>query len=135
MEKALFSIVLMYYLYIVGMMCYAFTRRKKAFARGEVDGEYFKTYMAPGTPELVVLQNHINNQFQIPVIFFIACVAAKLFQAVTPLTLILAVAFVLSRLIHSYIHLTTNRVLRRAAAYFVGCIILAAMWVHILIVA
>lgn len=132
MDKALFSLVFAYYLYTIGILFYAFKQRKKAFTRGDVDRDYFKNYISAGTEELTVLQNHFNNQFQIPVFFFITCIVAKLFNTINEITLILALLFILSRLHHSYIHLTHNHVLKRARSYFIGIIILSLMWVQIL---
>jgi len=39
--------------------------------------------------------------------------------------------FVLSRFVHAYIHVTSNRLDRRNAVFFVGAIALALMWVII----
>ncbi len=135
MDKALFSIVFFYYLYIVAFLYYTFTQRKKAFYNKTIDYNYLKTYQAGGTPELVVLQNHFNNQFQMPIFFFITCVVAKLFNTINELTIGLALLFVVSRMFHSYIHLTSNVVLRRAFSYFIGIVVIILMWIQILVAA
>jgi hypothetical protein len=40
--------------------------------------------------------------------------------------------FVLSRLVHTYIHVTSNRLDRRTAVFLVGAIALALMWVIVI---
>lgn len=133
MDKALISIMLLYYLFIVALMFYMFKKRTKAIKNKEVKFSHFKAYQG-STPEyLVVIQNHFNNQFQLPIIFFIVTSLIVALNKVSLLAVVLASLFLISRLIHTYIHLGSNKPLIRAIAYFVGVIIVAIQWSLLLI--
>ena len=72
--------------------------------------------------------NNFANQFQLPILFY-ALAAINLATQQTALWLaILAVLFVITRYIHTAIHITKNRVFRRFFAYVTGMAILAIMW-------
>jgi len=72
--------------------------------------------------------NNFANQFQLPILFY-ALAAINLATQQTALWLaILAVLFVITRYIHTAIHITKNRVFRRFFAYVIGMAILAIMW-------
>ena len=82
--------------------------------------------------------NAFDNQFQLPVLFYVACLLAIWFGA-TPFEVILALLFVLSRYVHAIIHVTSNHVVRRFQAYFVGfavlCVFSTDLLVRLLLVA
>lgn len=73
--------------------------------------------------------NSFRNQFELPVLFYLVSLLA-LFTARSGLTLvILAWVFVVSRILHALIHVTTNNVPRRSATYTVGAAVLMLMWI------
>jgi hypothetical protein len=74
--------------------------------------------------------NAVDNQFQLPVLFYAACGFAIAMQAGWP-DLILAWAFVVSRYVHAFIFITDNHVVRRFTAYSIGYIILCLFWAWI----
>ncbi|WP_375597787.1 MAPEG family protein [Devosia sp. Naph2] len=75
-----------------------------------------------------LLSNSFDNQFQLPVLFFIGALLALGSGLVGWITLILAWFFVTLRYVHAVIHVTTNRVHRRFAAYVAGLAVLALFW-------
>lgn len=72
--------------------------------------------------------NNFSNQFQLPMLFFALAGVALAIQQVSLWLAILAVLFVISRYIHTAIHITGNRVHRRFLVYVIGMAILALMW-------
>ena len=73
--------------------------------------------------------NNFRNQFEMPVLFY-AGVAFALIQRKIDIVLVaLAWAFVISRIIHAYIHLGPNDVRWRSLAYIIGVVCLFAFWV------
>jgi hypothetical protein len=46
---------------------------------------------------------------------------------------VLAWIFVLSRVVHAYIHVTSNQVMQRGAVYGIGAIVLIVSWVIFMI--
>ena len=127
MEKALIALVCAYYLGIVVFGYYMFTRRKKAVIEGRVSAKHFKGYAGESPEDLKVLQNHFNNQFQIPMVFFFAVLLNLQQDTVNEWTLALAVLFVASRAGHTIVHLGSNRLIRRASLYFLGVLTVGAM--------
>lgn len=76
--------------------------------------------------------NAFNNQFQLPVLFAIG-IAITLYLGAGWPEVVLAWAFVASRIVHATIHVTSNHVYRRFSAYVVGFCILIALWIAILV--
>lgn len=127
MEKYLIGIILFYYAYIIYLMIYMFFRRKAKIREKVVRTSHFRAYLGDSDEELVIIQNHFSNQFQIPMVFLFACLLSLSLRSLNEITIGLSCLFVLSRFIHSYIHLTYNNVLHRAIAYFVGVIVVFCM--------
>jgi hypothetical protein len=74
--------------------------------------------------------DNFNNQFQLPVLFYLACMVGILADG-DAILLWLAWAFVATRLVHALIQWTYNRVVHRFAAYALGALVLWAMWARI----
>lgn len=70
----------------------------------------------------------LNNQFELPILFYLCCVVLFLLGSVSNAALILAWLFVASRVAHAYIHVTTNRLKHRRPLFMVGFLVVFAMW-------
>ncbi len=77
--------------------------------------------------------NNFTNQFELPVLFYVLILAAMHTGATNIFTIILAWAFVISRVIHSFIHMTSNQVRPRYIAYGIGAICLLGIWIVIVL--
>ena len=74
------------------------------------------------------LANNYQSQFELPVLFY-ALVALIIATGLADrVFLVLAWAFVVSRLVHSFIHLGVNWPPHRLVAFASGFAMLAAMW-------
>ncbi|MCO7250210.1 MULTISPECIES: MAPEG family protein [unclassified Pseudoalteromonas] len=73
------------------------------------------------------------NQFEMPVLFFIACLTALQLNAVGTVFVGFAWAYVVLRIIHSFIHLTSNTLKARYYSFVISSFIMLIMWVLILI--
>ena len=80
-----------------------------------------------------LLSNCFDNQFQLPVLFYVAGLLTLWAGAVSWLELLLAWAFVALRYAHAAIHITTNRVEHRFAAYTAGLAVLCALWLWLVL--
>jgi len=79
-------------------------------------------------PETVVkTSNNIQNQFQTPVLFYVLCLSFISINAVNIAAVALAWAYVLSRLIHAYVHIGSNYVPLRFRMFLFGTLILIIM--------
>ena len=74
---------------------------------------------------------HFINLFEAPTLFYVACLAAMVTHDSGMLALMLAWLYVLARLLHSIIHLGSNRIEYRLRAYFVGWLVLLAFWIQV----
>ena len=74
------------------------------------------------------IANNYKNQFELPVLFFAVVGYALILRQGDALMTGLAWAFVGSRLVHAAIHIGPNVVIWRGAAFLVGAVVLATMW-------
>jgi hypothetical protein len=77
--------------------------------------------------------NAFRNQFELPVLFYVLTVLALFTKQADLLFVVLAWIFVLTRLAHAYVHVTSNRVTWRGAVYGVGALVLTLMWVMFMV--
>jgi len=73
--------------------------------------------------------NAYHNQLELPMLFYVLIAFILITKVGDALLLVLAWIFVLSRIVHAYIHTTSNIVDRRFKAYCVGLAALFAMWI------
>jgi len=76
----------------------------------------------------VAAADNFRNLFEVPVLFFAVCGALAITDTVTPLQLVLAWLYVGLRVIHSFIHVTYNRVIHRFWVYVASTICVFLMW-------
>lgn len=79
--------------------------------------------------------NNFDNQFQLPVLFYLACVLAILFGATGLWAGIFAWAFVGLRIAHTLIHTGSNVTLTRFRVFAGGLAALIGLWVVVVIAA
>jgi len=72
--------------------------------------------------------NCFNNQFQLPLLFYVLVVLALFLRKADLLFVIMSWIFVISRIVHAGVHITSNNVSQRFAAYTVGMAVLLLMW-------
>ena len=75
-----------------------------------------------------LLSNNFDNQFQLPVLFYVAALLVLWTGSVGWLELILAWLFVALRYGHAAIHVTTNTLMHRFAVYTAGLAVLGILW-------
>lgn len=103
-------------------------RRRQAVADGNAKVSQFRENRDEPSESLFV-RNALENQFELPVLFYAVCLALQASGAVDALTLSLAWLFVVSRYVHSFIHVTSNRIRHRQPAFVVGFLAVIALWV------
>ena len=84
----------------------------------------------PGWPKGVTLiGNAYHNQLQLPVLFYVLVILALLTRKADTFFVVLAWMFVTTRLVHAGIHVTSNDMRTRFAAFAAGALILLIMWI------
>lgn len=84
---------------------------------------------ATQTLQHVNAADNFRNLFEVPVLFYVLCIALAVSQFVTPLYLWSAWIYVALRTAHSIVHLTYNRVMHRFVIYVLSTVLLFFMWV------
>ena len=97
--------------------------------RGEVKIRDIALRQANWPEQSTKLSNAYLNQFELPVLFYALVAFALLTRKADLVFVVLSWVFVLSRLVHAFIHVTSNRVSRRFFAFTVGSLTLLIMWV------
>jgi hypothetical protein len=79
------------------------------------------------------ISNNAQNQFETPILFFVLCGVATYIGETGLLMALLAWAYVATRLVHTFIHTTANRVQHRFAAFATGVVVLVLMWIVVVV--
>lgn len=79
------------------------------------------------------VSNNFSNQFQLPVLFYLAAMMCLALRFVPGIFLFCAIGFVASRYVHAFIHCTSNHVRRRFTAFFIGLVFLTIGWLDLVI--
>ena len=103
--------------------------KSRAARAGEVD-EARRPLHEDAWPDYVLrVNNNIRNQFELPVVFYVLCVVLWELQVAGMLAQVLAWVFVLSRIVHAWVHTRANVVPLRRRIFTVGVVIVVLMWV------
>lgn len=114
--------------FLVFILYYMLSKRRMAGIRsGDVDPRQFKENLAEPAESLLV-HNNLKNQFELPMLFHAGVVAIFICNADNIITIGLAWIFVISRYAHSYVHVTSNRLLLRRPLFMVGFLATVLMW-------
>ena len=80
-------------------------------------------------PHVLKVTNAAQNQLEIPILFYVLTLLAIVTQKADLLFVVLAWIFVLLRLGHAYIHVTSNRIFVRGPVFGLGLFVLMIMWI------
>jgi hypothetical protein len=81
----------------------------------------------PAKPQQV--SNCYASQFELPLLFYVLVIFAWITKQTDLIFLVMAWIFVVSRLVHAYVHTSSNHVPTRFNAFAVGAIVLLLMWI------
>ena len=70
-----------------------------------------------------------SNQFELPVLFYVLTILAYITHHAGVVFVALAWVFAIFRLLHAYVHVTSNRLNLRGPLYGVSGVVLAIMWI------
>jgi hypothetical protein len=102
--------------------------------KGSVKAKYYRLMAGQDVPENITkTTRNFNNQFEIPVLFYVICTLYISLNIDSLVAIVLAWLFVFFRYLHSYIHLTYNHILHRLTAFILAFLCVIAMWINLLI--
>jgi len=83
--------------------------------------------------ERTTAAENFRNLFEVPVLFYVLCIALVLNGGSSPGFVQAAWAYVGLRVLHSLIHVTYNRVVHRFLVYVTSTLLLFGMWIGFLL--
>ncbi|WP_210490076.1 MAPEG family protein [Microvirga antarctica] len=75
------------------------------------------------------ISNAYGNQFELPVLFLILVALAIITRKADLVFVVMSWIFVVTRLVHAFVHVTSNKVQQRFMVFLIGALILALMWI------
>lgn len=83
------------------------------------------------SPRMLQVARNYSNLFEMPVLFYAAGAVTLALNLNSIAISILAWLFVVSRIVHSLIHITSNNVIRRMQAFMAGNLCILLIWMLI----
>jgi hypothetical protein len=68
------------------------------------------------------------NQFELPVLFYVLMILLLITKQADFIQMTLAWIFVALRVVHAFVHLTSNKISLRGSIFFIGALVLMIMW-------
>src|SRR5215470_16724539 len=96
--------------------------------RGEVRVRDISLGQSNWPPRVQQISNCYHNQFQLPMLFYVLTILALFLRKADLLFVVMAWIFVLLRIVHGAIHVTSNHVGHRFRAFAAGAVVLLLMW-------
>ena len=103
--------------------------RTQALRSGAVKPEQIALREPHWPLRVLQIGNAFHNQLELPVLFYVVTLLALMTETLDVILYVLSWMFVLSRFLHAYIHVTSNRLDRRGGVFGIGAIALLLMWV------
>ena len=115
-----------------GVMFWMLKRRYRGVLKNGLDHRYFRLYKDAELPDyLLKVTQHFHNLLEIPPLYYNAMILLVALNATDTLYVLLSWAFLISRLVHSYIHTTSNRLMLRKNAFIVSMVIMIIIWIRV----
>ncbi|MEM1412559.1 MAG: MAPEG family protein [Pseudomonadota bacterium] len=110
-----------------------FIRRVREFSKRRIHPDSVPTRgrMQDALTDAAASSDSFQNQFELPVLFYVAVLLAITLLLTDPLLATLAWMFVLLRYLHAAVHLTYNLVMHRFFLFAMSAIVLLMMWVRL----
>ena len=106
-----------------------YVERIRELKQRRIDPQSLATSASAGqTMQRVQASDNFRNLFEVPVLFYALCAVLASAQHVSSFFVIGAWVYVALRYLHSFIHLTYNRVIHRFAVYVLSTVILFILW-------
>jgi hypothetical protein len=97
--------------------------------RGEMRWQDIALKQRPWPARTQQVSNCFQNQFEVPVLFYVLVALAILTKKADLLFVVMAWLFVLTRIAHAFVFTTSNYVPRRGQIFVAGALVVFLMWV------
>jgi hypothetical protein len=108
-------------------------RRVRAVRAGRVPARAFRFgESADVPPDVAIVNRHLMNLLEMPLLFYVVVLGFYVTRQGSAGVFWLSWVYVALRLMHSFVHLTSNRIIPRLATFAAGNVALLAMWLWLL---
>jgi hypothetical protein len=111
-----------------GLLFWVGAMRVEAVRSGAVRSRDIALREPNWPPRILQVANAYQSQLELPVLFYLLSMLVLFTGRSTVTLLVLSWLFVISRLLHSLVHVTTNNVARRFFMFLIGATVLLLMW-------
>ncbi len=114
--------------------CIAVKARFASVKNKTVKAKFYSLMDGQEVPDIITkTTRNFNNQFEVPVLFYVVCSLYIFWGVNSYFSLIVAWLFVALRIVHSYIHLTYNHVLHRMLTFWFSLLCVMVLWINLLL--
>ena len=117
----------------LGILVWLSLERVPRVARGEIAAGDIAVDREAYPLQARLLSNSFDNQFQLPVLFYVAVLLALWYGGAGWVEVVLAWLFVALRYVHAAIHVTVNRIDQRFAVFAAGLVVLGLLWLWLVL--
>ncbi len=126
-RNLIFAPVLLQVLLTLVVYVLLVSAKVRAMKTGLVDMARRALYDDAWPEGVMKINNNIRNQFELPVLFYVVSIALWVLDAVGMVVLAAAWLFVVSRIVHAYVHIVPNYVPHRRRVFTLGWLMVVAM--------
>jgi hypothetical protein len=127
-QQALLLPLFLHVLFTMGLGLVTANTRRKALIAGKARLAEVVLDTRAWPADVRKLGNNFDNQFQMPMLWYAAVGLTLILGLVGPVPVILAWAYLLMRLLHSFVHVGRNILIQRFAFFLTSAVILSAHW-------
>jgi hypothetical protein len=103
--------------------------RLQAIRKGEVQPEVAAMRQADWPPYVQQVSNAFHNAMEMPTLFYVVVLLGFMTKTLDTTVYVLMWMFTLTRIGHTAIHVTSNKLAHRTPMFLLGAIALALMWI------
>ncbi len=103
--------------------------RLRAIRKGDVHPEMAASRQAEWPPYVQQVSNAFHNAMEMPTLFYVVVLLGFMTKTLDTTVYVLMWMFTLSRIGHTAIHVTSNKLAHRTPMFLLGAISLALIWI------
>ena len=103
--------------------------RIQAIRHGQVQPQAISLREPNWPPRAMQIGNAFHNQLETPLLFYVLTLLALITNTADSILWVLSWMFVVARVAHAYVHVTSNRIDRRGPLFLIGAAALTLMWI------
>jgi hypothetical protein len=113
-----------------GLLLWMVGMRRQALVGGETKIRDIALGQPNWPPQATQIGNCYSNQFELPLLFYLLIALALPLHHADLIIVLMSWAFVLARVVHAGIFVTSNDLGQRSLAWLAGVLVLLAMWIY-----